>query len=128
MEILFSLEVNNPRAVKSCVQSAMEKHIYRGRKDYYKCTIKLLKRTMMNCKGAIQGEIQCDKCQSRIATLNKFIDHASSDHQVTINKDDMLYMHVSQNQIGGNNQIDYHEKCLKYKFKYVTAQNEISQL
>jgi prophage antirepressor-like protein len=122
MEILFTLAVDDPDAVKSCVKDTRRSNIYRKNKDYYQCSIQLLKNTMMTCNNIIKGEFYCDQCQSRIESVDTFIEQKIIDHE--INDDDILYLQIHKNQTGGS-EIDHYEKYLKYKGKYISLKADL---
>jgi hypothetical protein len=111
MQILFSMEVASPDAVEYCVKAFMLPYVYRGIKEYYECTIKFLRETMIRCDKLVKGDFYCDQCQSRIESFDgvdgfdKFFDHATVTHGIDV--DDKLFLNISKDQNGGaNNKID----------------------
>ena len=96
MLTLFELQVDDPDAVEHCIKGLMHKYIYRPPKEYYECSLGKLKHAIYKCDNLVHDEYYCDKCQSRVKSLNHFYD------EYNINDDDKLYLDLVVNQTGGH--------------------------
>jgi len=129
VEVLFTLETDDPESVEICVKSFMKKYIYRKNKEYYECTTKKLRDNIIKCGKIVKGEFYCDKCQKRIDNIDNLINHANDYHDITTNEN--LYLDMDINQSGGNNILlddmnvdNYQMKYLKYKIKYLLQKRD----
>ncbi len=133
VDILFTLEVNDPDAVEHCLKGLLSKYVYRKNKEYYECTLKKIKEVIARCDKLVHDNYYCENCQKRVS----FIDHFSGYH--LIDTDDNLYLDlvVDQNQTGGKNQFDesfcveiknmdvIETYCKTHLYPYVDKHNKI---
>jgi len=98
MEVLFTLEVDDPDAVEHCIKGLMSKYVYRKNKEYYECTIKLLKDIIMTCDNLVHGKFHCKKCGLEITSVDHFYD----EHGVKMR--DQLYLDFGNKQLGGSDE------------------------
>jgi prophage antirepressor-like protein len=102
VEILFTLEVDDPDAVEHCMKGLLHKYVYRKNKEYYECTLKKIREVIFKCDKLVHDEYYCENCQSRITSIN----HFNEEHQ--IEDDEKLYLDIITNidQEGGINDIE----------------------
>lgn len=120
MEILFTLEVDDPVAVENCIKALMSKYVYRKNKEYYECSVSKFKDAIIRCDKLVHDQYYCEKCDSRISSLDHFFDvHDINDDEKLyldiVNDDEDLYSDTIQ--FGGNNNnncvpILYHPRYL----------------
>jgi len=99
VEILFSLEVNDPDAVEHCMKGLLHKFVYRKNKEYYECTLKKFREIIFKCDKLVQNEYYCENCNSRVS-----IDHFNDEHHIDDNDELFLDLVIDSNQEGGNNE------------------------
>lgn len=100
MEILFTLSVDDMRTVEDCITLFMKKYVYRkNNKEYYECSIKKLKETIIKCDKLSKDEYYCDNCHTTVNSLSHFV----RDHNVKINDELCLDIRPNsiKNQAGG---------------------------
>lgn len=100
MDILFTLEVDDPHAVEHCMKGLLNKFVYRKNKEYYECSLKKIKDVIIKCDKLIHNEYYCEKCQANVTSINHFYDQ----HQFTDN--DNLYFELVNNQYGGSKSLE----------------------
>lgn len=82
MEVLFTLEVNDPEAVELCMKALLKKNIYRNNKEYYKSSLVKIKEVISKCDKLVQGSYFCESCQTRITNFDHFIEkHHTDDNE-----------------------------------------------
>lgn len=137
-KILYTMQVDNPDQVELCIRSKLYNYKYRDNKDYYDCSLNMIKQIFHECKEFLIGGAYCNKCDTRLTNIDKLIKHSQSDHNHNINGDDILILQMlnvinEDNSIikGGtniNNDVVefktfddylYFYKYLKYKYKYM---------
>lgn len=99
MEILFTMEVDDPDAVEHCIKGSMHKFIYRRNKEYYRCTFSKIQETIIKCDKFIHDGFYCEKCQSRITSMDHFYNKHSFDNNELL----LLDIVTEQEQQGGTN-------------------------
>jgi hypothetical protein len=133
VNVLYTVEVNNPTAVEYCIKSLLYDYRYISNKEHYKCSLKTIVDIISKCENIVEGEYYCDKCRKKIIVINvgrklmKFHDilltnsilmkMISTCSKLLIESDN----EYENEQIGGNSnyiQHDWQYKCLKYKIKY----------
>jgi len=85
MEVLFSIEVDNPDAVELCIKAFAHKFLYRNKKEYYNCSVSALKKIFMNCDNIIKKDFKCNECASPIS-LN-FVPRVTSNSEIDLSLD-----------------------------------------
>lgn len=95
MEILLTLEVDDPDAVEHCIKGSMHKYLYRKNKEYYKCSFNKIQETINKCDKFIHNGFYCEKCQSRITSMSHFYD------EHTLDDNELLLLDIVTQQGGG---------------------------
>ena len=95
VEVLFSMEVDNPSAVEDCAKSLMSKFMYRDGKEYYECTIKKLKSTINLCNHLIHANSISKNGNLDMSSFNKFI------KENDVKKNEKLQFNIAYSQEGG---------------------------
>lgn len=92
MEVLFEMEVNDSFTVEKCTKLFMQPHQYRDKKEYYECSLKKLRETIINCNTVAncQGTIHCVRCNNQLGSFNEYVEHLSRVHN--IDEDETLFM------------------------------------
>lgn len=96
MEVLFTLEVDDPDAVEHCMKGLLSKYIYRKNKEYYQCPFNKIKEIIKRCDNLVHDQYYCEKCQSNVLSLTHFHD----DHQIM--DDENFYLELFNDQKGGS--------------------------
>lgn len=112
MEVLFTMEVNDPIAVELCIKGFLQKYIYRDRKEYYECTLKKIKDIIKKCDNLIYEDTYCEDCKSEIESFDHFTEEHGS------YKGDDLHVAIAYNipdsLFGGG--IEFQEFTQDYSF------------
>ena len=67
MKTVFTLEVENPKAVEMCTKSLLSKYIYRNNKEYYDCPVKKMKQIIRRCSKLVNDHSYCETCNSTVS-------------------------------------------------------------
>jgi len=106
IKILYTLNVDDPTAVETCIKGILHKYRYRShKKDYYKCSLYKIIESIQICLNAINDTF-CDDCKK---ILTK--EFSRNKHS-----EDVFGLYFIPRQIGGNT--NYYYKYLKYVVKY----------
>ena len=116
MDVLFSLEVDNPKAVEKCLKAVLTPYIYRDGREYYDCSTNKIKKLMENCNKMINGEFVCVDCDKKINTVEGFVNH-SIEHNDSL--DEKLYLSFDHDQIGGSTEEDFETQILEAEHKFL---------
>lgn len=66
MELLFAIEVDDPKAVEMCMKSVIKPFIYRDNKEYYEMPLQKMIQVIHDCDKFIKGEIYCSICDAKM--------------------------------------------------------------
>ena len=104
VEVLFELEVKNPKAVEKCVKDISDNYIYRDGKEFYVSSVSTLKKIMVLC-----GRL--------IADPKKFIDNLQYNDSI------MISIETKQiGQTGGNSD----EEFINNEIIHILSLNNLS--
>ena len=81
VEVLFTLEVTNYKAVELYIKKLMKPFVYRKNKEYYECSLARLRKMVLKCDALIKNELYCDHCQNKLNSFTDLIDHAKNEHE-----------------------------------------------
>lgn len=102
MEILFEFEVDNPADVEQCTKLFMKTNQYRANKEYYQCSIKKLRDTIVECNNRINNETnqKCIHCNNRVGSFNQLLEHLVTDHNVALDEPLLMDLYGGTNASG----------------------------
>lgn len=107
MELLFTLQVDDPVAVEYCIKGLMHKYIYRANKEYYECSLSLMVKAIQGCDKLVHGNFFCTKCSTEHESLEHFVEHVGDAMNT-------LYLDLNLDQTGGDDEIIEYEHLFEH--------------
>jgi hypothetical protein len=108
MEVLYTLEVDDPDRVEKCLKNILEPLVYRGKKEYYRCDLKTMIKIINHCEDLVTGEWfnmkeEFSDQQSHVTSQTNIIELLENSFDIEDNDIFLICVdNYSDNQYGGS--------------------------
>ena len=116
--VVLTKIINCPRRLEACMKAMLYNYRYKNRKDFYVCSLKIIKNAILDCVRNIK-RIDCQTGGSQINNIPKNLIIANNERIKIINKK----IHQINNKIDSINKINFENYLFNQRKNLLKRQN-----
>ena len=125
--IVDIIQAKDYKKIEKCILYALRKYAYRGKKDYFKCSMKTIYHAIAACDDV--GHIICSNCDKivKAKSMSKHVNKHAGKRDSLYENQIIRFKYESYEtaQKGGYKMNHNYEKYLKYKIRYLEMKHQI---